>query len=461
MKKKNDIFISYRREGGEHFAQLLFTQLSHDGYHPFFDVESMRSGKFNEQIYDHIDKCSTVILVLPQGALDRCCANDDWVRLEISYALKTKKKIIPLMMRGFEWPDKLPDDIDDVRNYHGISVADMSLYSGVYSKLLDLLNQSSPSGSKQESSSPKRFRAIRPFLGHIDLFLFGMLSALCAHVLLLFYFFSNYAMQHDFGNFLFLNISKAIAAIAHYSLAKTLTLWAFLSFLGAALCRRACYNYDRRKLEILHDAGGEAPSIIDFLDFNIALDDLDLTVDSFQQAMFDRSIDFPILEPIGTDNHNHKYRADVRNGRLSLFSFDNERCINRLHFRFFAKRLTDGVSILQLYAGCPQKNAIAILINQGLSYRKESHNIHYFTFGDYHIVLRCNLGVVQEIEISKLNDDLSIRQKPNHFRNNCLDFLCRNLAFPTKAFVFSIIFQIVGLLVILSIKCLAQSKGLL
>ena len=47
------IFISYRRDGGDMLAQLLFDRLTHLGFSVFYDVESLRSGKFNEALYNY------------------------------------------------------------------------------------------------------------------------------------------------------------------------------------------------------------------------------------------------------------------------------------------------------------------------------------------------------------------------------------------------------------------------
>ena len=44
------IFISYRRDGGEATGQLLYHKLTQLGYHVFFDAESLRSGKFNDEL---------------------------------------------------------------------------------------------------------------------------------------------------------------------------------------------------------------------------------------------------------------------------------------------------------------------------------------------------------------------------------------------------------------------------
>ena len=122
MKKgtKYDIFISYRRDGGESTAKILRDKLSELGYQVFFDVESLRSGDFNTKLYSVIEECQDFLLVLSPGALDRCRNEDDWVRLEIEHALRTEKNIIPVMLRGFSFPEKLPDSIEPLRYKNGV-----------------------------------------------------------------------------------------------------------------------------------------------------------------------------------------------------------------------------------------------------------------------------------------------------------------------------------------------------
>lgn len=140
MNTKHDIFISYRRDGGETIAHHLYMYFRDDGYNPFFDFESLRAGKFNEQIYDAIDECKFFLLILPSAALDRCVNDGDWVRLEIAHAIKQKKIIIPIMLRGFVWPAILPEDIADVRYCQGVEVTDRLLFEGLYNELSKLID---------------------------------------------------------------------------------------------------------------------------------------------------------------------------------------------------------------------------------------------------------------------------------------------------------------------------------
>ncbi len=140
MENDYDIFISYRRDGGDALACLISEKLKQLGYDVFYDVESLRAGLFNTKLFSVIDNCKDVILVLPPNALDRCVSDDDWVRKEIEYAISRKKNIIPVMIRGFQWPDikALPKMMQNLPNYNGIS-ANMEYFDATYSKLLSML----------------------------------------------------------------------------------------------------------------------------------------------------------------------------------------------------------------------------------------------------------------------------------------------------------------------------------
>lgn len=132
------IFISYRREGGADLAGRIADQLKSLGYKVFFDVETMRSGKFNTQLFEAIDQCSDVVVVLPPHALDRCRNKEDWVRQELAHALKNEKNIIPIMMRGFKFPFFMPKDISDIKIMEGIPASN-DYFDAVIQRLERLL----------------------------------------------------------------------------------------------------------------------------------------------------------------------------------------------------------------------------------------------------------------------------------------------------------------------------------
>ena len=107
MGKKYDIFLSYRRDGGESTARILRDQLTQRGYRVFLDVEALASGAFDAGLFSVIDECTDFLLILSPGSLERCAQEDDWVRAEIEHAMAKNKNIIPVMLRNFSFPEKL------------------------------------------------------------------------------------------------------------------------------------------------------------------------------------------------------------------------------------------------------------------------------------------------------------------------------------------------------------------
>lgn len=125
MEKKYDIFISYRREGGYDTAKHLYDLLSRDGYRVSFDIDTLRNGDFDTQLYQRIDSCKDFILIIDQHAFDRTInekipKEHDWLRCELSYALKKNKNIIPVFLSGVKgFPQNLPSDISEVKKKNG------------------------------------------------------------------------------------------------------------------------------------------------------------------------------------------------------------------------------------------------------------------------------------------------------------------------------------------------------
>lgn len=125
MKKKYDVFISYRREGGYDTAKHLYDLLIRDGYRVSFDIDTLRNGDFDVQLYERIDSCNDFILIVDQHAFDRTVIKKiprehDWLRCELAYALKKNKNIIPVFLSGVTgFPQNLPDDIIAVTKKNG------------------------------------------------------------------------------------------------------------------------------------------------------------------------------------------------------------------------------------------------------------------------------------------------------------------------------------------------------
>lgn len=161
MERKYDVFISYRRQGGEQTARIICDRLTDAGYNVFFDVEALRSGAFNTKLYSVIDECRDVVVVLSQNSLDRCINEDDWVRLEIAHALKAGKNVIPVFLRGFEFPETLPENIAQLKYQNGLE-ANSDFFDAFIDKLKRFL-RSKPT-LLQRITQNLVFRRTLPFL---------------------------------------------------------------------------------------------------------------------------------------------------------------------------------------------------------------------------------------------------------------------------------------------------------
>ena len=151
----SQIFISYRRTGGDVTAKLICETLKNKGYTVFYDFDNLKGGYFDTSILEAIEECNDFILVLPPHGLDRCVNDDDWVRNEIRHALQrgNNVNIIPVILPGFEFPKDLPDDIAAVSRVNGVSF-NMNYFNAVIGSIIDRL-KSKPYGQAAPTPAPQ------------------------------------------------------------------------------------------------------------------------------------------------------------------------------------------------------------------------------------------------------------------------------------------------------------------
>ena len=139
IPKGVQVFISYRREGGRDIARNIYERLSLAGYNTFFDYNSIQNGEFNRQIYDAIDQADDFVFILSRNALDRCVHAEDWVRLEIEYALSKNKNIVLLSTEeNVVFPDDLPESLQPLRMRQATFLS-QNYYDGSIEKLKSAL----------------------------------------------------------------------------------------------------------------------------------------------------------------------------------------------------------------------------------------------------------------------------------------------------------------------------------
>jgi len=123
-----DAFISYRRDGGSHLAQLIRTSLQYArGLNVYVDVNELRSGEFDRELLTKIEAAPNFIVILSPGSLERCRNDGDWLRREIVHALMHGKNVIPVLLKGFVMPpaDELPEDMRRLSLMQGVAYDDL------------------------------------------------------------------------------------------------------------------------------------------------------------------------------------------------------------------------------------------------------------------------------------------------------------------------------------------------
>lgn len=139
----HDAFISYRRNGGFAFAKMLLELLKLRNVSAYVDLEELGSGVFDEKLITAIKETPAFILILPPGALDRCCEEGDWLTREIVAAIDADRNIIPVLCDGFTWPKKWPDNIPEkihkLSTYNSV-VMDFNYMNAVIDKLVTYIH---------------------------------------------------------------------------------------------------------------------------------------------------------------------------------------------------------------------------------------------------------------------------------------------------------------------------------
>lgn len=125
---KYDVFISYRHDGGQYLALLIYDYLTKNGKTVFWDNQSLKSGEYEQQIYDVMKECKDVLVILSPGSYERMKEEGDWVRKEILCAMKAKRKVLLVPMENVKILDEnevkntLPEELHGICRFHGIGV---------------------------------------------------------------------------------------------------------------------------------------------------------------------------------------------------------------------------------------------------------------------------------------------------------------------------------------------------
>lgn len=130
------VFISYRRKDTPHEAFLISKDIRHalgeDSV--FMDASSISPGdQWPQEIQSALKTAETVIVIIGpkwlhidnSGSGQRCIDDpDNWVRKEVTFALKENKRVIPVLVNGAKMPlaDDLPEEIESLQKRQGFEL---------------------------------------------------------------------------------------------------------------------------------------------------------------------------------------------------------------------------------------------------------------------------------------------------------------------------------------------------
>jgi hypothetical protein len=150
------IFISYRRQDSAANALGIGQYLENvfGRKNVFIDVDMHAGTKFPALLEKRLSECKVMLVLIGPDWLNarddqgqrRLDNPDDWVRLEISHALKRDITVIPVRVNGAELPAKaaLPDDIRGLLDYQAVSVTTSSFRNDMGGLVRDIRSIPSP-----------------------------------------------------------------------------------------------------------------------------------------------------------------------------------------------------------------------------------------------------------------------------------------------------------------------------
>lgn len=143
-RKRYDVFISYRRNGGAEKAELIKKALQENGYKSdriFMDTHSLQTGDFRKRIREAITESVNVIVIVTKESFDKI-KDEDYFVFELLEAKRLEKNMI-FCLFGITEIDvkKLPDALREVIQYEKHVPYDHVYADAFYDRLYSSLVQ--------------------------------------------------------------------------------------------------------------------------------------------------------------------------------------------------------------------------------------------------------------------------------------------------------------------------------
>jgi hypothetical protein len=183
------VFISYRREDTRDLAGRLADRLRLDAGidSVFIDVETIGGGAdFKADIQRALGQSNAVLVLIGKNwigqSADKVRINepDDFIRLEVSEALLSKARVIPVLANGAGMPaaSKLPDDVRRITALNALSLQHETFARDADFLLDSILSRRPPTfWRKYWHRHPGQHRILRGVIGSIVTALLIVLGA--------------------------------------------------------------------------------------------------------------------------------------------------------------------------------------------------------------------------------------------------------------------------------------------
>ena len=169
MENSGKIFISYRRSDTEGYAGRIFDRLkSHFGRNKIFmDVDTIQPGEnFIEAIEDAVSSCEVLIALIGDEWLKitdeygnfRLNTPNDFVKVEITTALKRGIRVIPVLLAGVSMPKarELPNELVSLTERNALEIRHGSFDADV-DKLLVAIEKVFTRIAQEDKSTFQKF----------------------------------------------------------------------------------------------------------------------------------------------------------------------------------------------------------------------------------------------------------------------------------------------------------------
>lgn len=150
-----NIFISYRREDASGYAHAIYNKLcdAMGEEHIFMDVDDIDPGvDFVDRIEEVVSSCDVLIVIMGKnwltariGPIRRLDDPNDFVRLEISVALRRNIRVVPILVDDAAMPkaEELPDNLKLLARRNALMASNTHFNDDIdqlIEKLCELLN---------------------------------------------------------------------------------------------------------------------------------------------------------------------------------------------------------------------------------------------------------------------------------------------------------------------------------